>query len=62
MALFFNTGSGLPLAVREPTLAEILSDSTTQAVMKADGIDPPTLEAELRGIAQLHVAQQHRTS
>jgi len=33
---------------REVTLREMFSDSIVQAVMEADGIDPKTLEAELR--------------
>jgi hypothetical protein len=37
---------------REPTIAEILSDSIVQAVMEADGVDPKRLEALLRGVAQ----------
>jgi hypothetical protein len=36
----------------EPTLTEILSDSITVAMMKADGVDPVALEAQLRSIAQ----------
>lgn len=37
---------------REPTITEIMSDSITVAMMKADGVDPVALEAELRSIAQ----------
>ena len=36
---------------REPTLAEMLSDSIVIAVMAADGVDPIALEAQLRGLA-----------
>jgi hypothetical protein len=36
----------------EPTITEIMSDSITIAMMKADGVDPLALEAQLRGIAQ----------
>ena len=36
---------------REPTIAEILSDSIVRAVMKADGVDPNVLEAQLRSMA-----------
>ncbi len=36
----------------EPTLAEILSDPVIHAVMHADGIHPPTLEAELKAMAR----------
>jgi hypothetical protein len=38
---------------REPRLEEMLADSTTKAVMVADGIDPRELEAELRQTAAL---------
>jgi hypothetical protein len=37
---------------REPTVAEILSDSIVQAVMQADGVDPKVLEALLRFVAE----------
>jgi hypothetical protein len=37
---------------RDPTITEILSDSIVVAVMKADGVDPVALEAQLRRIAQ----------
>jgi hypothetical protein len=33
---------------REPSITEILSDSIVKDLMKADGIDPKELEAELR--------------
>jgi hypothetical protein len=36
---------------REPTIAEILSDSIVRALMKADGIDPVAVEAQLRSMA-----------
>ena len=36
---------------REPTIAEILSDSITEAMMRADGVDPEMLERDLRSIA-----------
>ena len=36
---------------REPTLTEILSDSITAAVMQADAVDLPQLEAMLHEIA-----------
>jgi hypothetical protein len=36
---------------REPTIAEMLSDSIVEAVMKADNIDPRALAAELRMMA-----------
>jgi hypothetical protein len=36
---------------REPTLAEILSDSIVKALMNADGVDPTALEAMLRQMA-----------
>jgi hypothetical protein len=37
---------------REPGLGEVLSDPIIQAVMKADGVNPVSLEAELRRIAR----------
>jgi hypothetical protein len=37
---------------RDPTIAEILSDSIVQAMMEADGIDPQVLEAQLRNMAR----------
>ena len=37
---------------REPSLGEVLSDPIIQAVMKADGVNPVSLEAELRQIAR----------
>jgi hypothetical protein len=45
----------------EPTITEILSDSITVAVMKADGVDPIPLEAQLRSFAQ-NAAVPHRTN
>ena len=36
---------------RDPTLAELLSDSMTRAVMRADGVNPQELEASLRDLA-----------
>jgi len=38
---------------REPTIAEILSDSMIKAMMRADGVDPRLLERELRTIAEI---------
>ena len=43
---------------REPTIAEMLSDSIVMAMMAADGIDPIALEAELRGIARSSTADR----
>ena len=37
----------------EPSLEEVLSDSLTQAVMAADGVDPRELEATLREVAEI---------
>jgi hypothetical protein len=44
---------------REPTMTEILSDSIVRAVMKADGVDPIALEAQLRSMAQNPTAVRH---
>ena len=38
-------------AVREPTIAELLSDPIVNAIMAADRVDPSALEAELRSVA-----------
>jgi hypothetical protein len=38
---------------REPTIAEILSDSLVKVVMRADGVDPDMLERDLRSVAQM---------
>ena len=37
---------------REPTIAEILSDSIVKAMMRADRVDPEMLERDLRSVAQ----------
>jgi len=36
---------------RDPTLAELLNDPLTRAVMRADGVNPRDLEASLRDLA-----------
>jgi hypothetical protein len=36
----------------DPTLCELLSDPLTQAVMKADRVDPAKLKAMLRSVAR----------
>ena len=38
---------------REPTIAEILSDSLVKVEMRADGVDPEMLERDLRSMAQM---------
>ncbi len=38
---------------REPTIAEILSDSLVKVVMRADGVDAEMLERDLRSVAQM---------
>jgi hypothetical protein len=35
---------------RDPTLAELLSDPMTRAVMRADGVNPQELEASFRDL------------
>jgi hypothetical protein len=35
----------------EPSMAELLSDPVTQALMEADGVNPVELEAMLRRVA-----------
>jgi hypothetical protein len=39
-------------AFRDPTLDELLGDPITQAIMKADRVDPPTLAAALRTLGR----------
>jgi hypothetical protein len=39
---------------RDPTLAELLSDPMTRAVMRADGVNPQELEASFRDLAARH--------
>jgi hypothetical protein len=50
---------------REPTIAEILSDSIVKAMMRADGVDPEMLERDLRSVAETIEANSrmpHRSS
>ena len=47
-----HSGNPISWCFREPTLAEMLSDSIVMAIMKADGVDPVALETELRGLAR----------
>lgn len=37
----------------EPSLSEALADPIVRAMMKADGVDPSMLEADLRRIARV---------
>jgi hypothetical protein len=52
LAMVKRSGNSMSWCTREPTLAEMLSDAIVVAMMKADGVDPAALEAELRAIAQ----------
>jgi hypothetical protein len=52
LAIGRRTASPTRWSFREPTLAEMLSDSIVLAMMAADGVDPIALEAQLRGMAQ----------
>ena len=52
LAIARRCGSPISWSFREPTITEMLSDSIVMAVMAADGVDPITLEAELRSMAQ----------
>ena len=45
----------------DPTLDELLGDPITQAIMRADHVDPPKLEAMLRSLAR-EVAGRSRAS
>jgi hypothetical protein len=38
---------------REPTIAEMLSDSLVEVLMRADGVDAEMLERDLRSMAQM---------
>ena len=46
----------------EPTLAELLSDPVTRAVMQADGVNPWELEEMLRGLAHLRAQSSPDTN
>jgi hypothetical protein len=46
----------------EPTLAELLSDPVTRAVMQADGVNPWELEEMLRGLAHLRAQSSDDTN
>jgi hypothetical protein len=46
----------------EPTLAELLSDPVTRAVMQADGVNPWELEEMLRGLAHLRAQFSDNTN
>ena len=48
-----NCGNKSVWYQREPTIAEILSDSLVKVVMRADGVDPGMLERDLRSMAQM---------
>ena len=52
LAIARRFGNPTSWCFREPSLAEMLSDSIVVAMMRADGVDPVALEAELRGLAQ----------
>jgi hypothetical protein len=39
--------------LREPTIAEILSDTLVKTMMCADGVDAELLERDLRSMAQM---------
>jgi hypothetical protein len=52
LAIARRCGSPISWSFREPTIAEMLSDSIVMAMMKADGVDPVVLEAQLRGMKQ----------
>jgi len=52
LAIARRCGSPISWSFREPTITEMLSDSIVMAMMKAGGVDPVVLEAQLRGMAQ----------
>jgi hypothetical protein len=48
---------------RDPTLAELLNDPMTRAVMRADGVNPRDLETSLRDLAARRAGSpEHRGS
>jgi hypothetical protein len=55
-------GSAMGTYFPEPTLAELLSDPVTRAVMRADGVNPWELEEMLRGLAQLRAQSSPDTN
>ena len=46
---------------RDPTLAELLDDPITRAVMRADGVNPQELETSLRELAARRAEQVEST-
>ncbi len=56
LAIARRCGSPISWNFAEPTITEMLSDSIVMAMMKADGVDPVVLEAELRGMARSETA------
>jgi LPS sulfotransferase NodH len=44
-------GDAMSWCYREPTLAEMLSDTIVKSVMEADGVDPSELEAMMSQMA-----------
>jgi len=55
-------GSAMGTHFPEPTLAELLSDPVTRAVMQADGVNPWELEEMLRGLAHLRAQSSDDTN
>jgi hypothetical protein len=55
-------GNSMSWSQREPTIAEMLSDSIVVAVMKADGVDPVELEAQLRSTVRDSAALRQETA
>ena len=51
LAIGRHGGNRVGWCTREPTITEMLSDSLVMAMMKADGVDPVVLEAQLRSVA-----------
>jgi hypothetical protein len=59
-----NRRFGHPISwcFREPTIAEMLSDSIVVAMMAADGVDPVALEAQLRAMTPAAAAPRCGTA
>lgn len=51
----------MTICFRDPTLAELLNDPLTRAVMRADGVNPRDLEASLRDLAARRADSPEKT-
>jgi hypothetical protein len=58
LAIGRRSGSSISWCTREPSIAEMLSDSIVIAMMAADGVDPLALEVQLRRMAIATAARE----